>query len=462
MVYHLQEFENFHPQRQTLAVFGNPVSHSLSPALHMEFGRETGIDFDYIALEVTEEEFPRALELAREKLCGFNLTMPFKQLVIPFLSEQSEDVKRTGSANTVSVIDGKFHGFTTDGVGLCDALRFMIPSLQDQRVLILGAGGTARSVADEIARSGASVTVAVRSKEKGEKFVRDLQDATGSTAFSYVMFDAIPDAFDILINTTPVGMKPGDPAPVNLYNFTNLKCVYDCIYSPPMTQLLRDAQARHILWDNGLSMLVLQGAYSETNWYHASFSDETVKDIIARLRAQQALSRLHHVYGKTNIALTGFMGSGKTTIGKRLAQLLHMNFVDLDAKIEAEQRMKITEIFDKRGEEYFRTLETRACEDCLKLENTIISTGGGTVIRYDNDKILKKNSLIVFLNRTFHEIERNLQGSSSRPLLQVNNVREHIRSLYDFRQPQYLERTDITVDFPGDHIDAAQHVLLFI
>ena len=107
-------------------------------------------------------------------------------------------------------------------------------------------------------------------------------------------------------------------------------------------------------------------------------------------------------------------------------------------------------------------METRACEDCLKLENTVISTGGGTVIRYDNDKILKKNSLIVFLNRTFAEIERNLEGSASRPLLQVNNVREHIRSLYDFRQPQYLERTDITVDFPGDDIDAAQHVLLFI
>ncbi len=458
MVYHLEDFEQFTPQRQTLAVFGNPVAHSLSPALHQEFGRESGVDFDYIALEVTEEEFPRALELARQKLCGFNLTMPFKQLILPYLSELSDAVRSSGSANTVSVINGKFYGFTTDGAGLCAALLCMIPTLSGQRVLILGAGGAARSITDELLKANASVTIAARNSEKSAAFAADFKGAV-----SCVPFDAIPDAFDVLINATPIGMRMSDSAPVNLFNLTELRCVYDCIYNPPMTPLLRDAQKRRLLWDNGLSMLVLQGAFSQMHWFHTAFSDDMIEQTITTLRAQQALRRLHEVHGKTNIALTGFMGCGKTTIGKRLAQLLHMNFVDLDAKIEAEQRMKITEIFDKRGEEYFRELETRACEDCRNLKNTVISTGGGTVIRFDNDKILKEDALIVFLNRTFAEIERNLEHSTNRPLLQVNNVREHIRSLYEFRQPQYLERADISVEFSSDDVeDAVQHVLLYL
>ena len=463
MVYDLKSFEKFIPNKKTYAVFGNPISHSLSPALHTQLATESGMDFDYIAIETSNEDFPYALELAKEKLCGFNLTMPFKQLVLPYVEVMHENVLRSGSANTIKVVNGKLHAFTTDGIGLCAALRLSVKSLAGERVLILGAGGTARSVAAQIAIEGAHVTVAVRSAEKGEVFVRELSEKTGLTAFSYVMFNKIPDSFDILINTTPVGMNNENLAPVNLSDFTGLKLVYDCIYSPPMTPLLRDAEKLGIPWDNGLSMLVLQGAYSERHWFDASFDNEIIKKTIHNLRVQHAISRLKSVYNKSNIALTGFMGSGKTTIGKLLAEALNMDFIDLDAKIENEQKLKITEIFDKYGEDHFRALETKACEDCIKLENTVISTGGGTVIHYENDKILKNSSVILFLNRTFEQIEKNLQGSTSRPLLQVNNVREHIRSLYDLRQPQYIDKADISVTFQNNDVsDAAEHILYFI
>ncbi len=454
MVYNLKDFETFTPTKKTLAVMGNPIAHSLSPVLHLELAKKAGLDFDYIALQVSPEEFPRVLELAREKLWGFNLTMPLKQQVIPYLDYADDEVSLTGSANTIVVKDGKLYGYTTDGVGLCDALLMEFDTLNEKEVLILGAGGAARSVASALIRRNAKVTVAVRSKEKGERFTKDI-------ACDFVLMNDISDKFDIFINATPLGMNSDDPAPVDISTLEKLSFVYDCIYNPPMTKLLINAKEQGIGYDNGLSMLVLQGAYAERHWFDATFDKDIIKGIIKKLRAQNAILRLKDVYNKSNIVLTGFMGSGKTTVGKWLAEVLGVEFVDLDSKIETEQNMKITEIFDKYGEEYFRKLETKACEDCLRFENTVISTGGGTVIRFDNDKILKKNSLIIFLNRTLDEIYRNLQGSTNRPLLQVQNVEEHIRSLYEMRQPQYLERADIAVTFPGG-ADPVNEILLFI
>lgn len=454
MVLNLKQFEEFTPKKKTFAVMGFPISHSLSPVLHGEFSKETGIDFDYIAIEILPEEFPETIKLAREKLSGFNLTMPLKQIVIPYLDELDTEVKVTGSANTVMVKDGKLHGYTTDGVGLVDALLLNFSSLDNKNTLILGAGGAARSVASSLIQCNAKVTVAVRSQEKGEKFAADF-------SCDYVLFDEIQDNFDILINVTPVGMKADDPSPVDISKLKKLEFVYDCIYNPPLTKLLKDAKSFGIPYDNGLSMLVLQGAHSEKHWFGIDMPIDISRKIIKSLRANLALKRLKDIYNKENIVLTGFMGSGKTTVGKWLADALSLDFIDLDVKIETEQKMKISEIFDKFGEEYFRSLETKACKDCLNLSNTVIATGGGTVIRNDNDKTLKENSLIIFLNRTIDEIYKNLEGSTNRPLLQVDNVNEHIRSLYESRQPLYMASSDISVTFPQG-FDAVDEILLSI
>lgn len=459
MIYTLDSFSNFIPKRDTYAVFGNPIKHSLSPQLHAHLREFAGKDFDYIAIEVTEEDFPEALEIAKSKLCGFNLTMPFKQLILPFLAHSDKEVMRTGSANTVKVINGEFYGFTTDGTGLCSALKMKTETLSDKNIIILGAGGTARSVAGQLAQNGAKVTVAVRDETKGKTFVSDLKEKTGIDSFSYVSFSDVPDNFDILVNTTPVGMNSKGVSPIDLSRFKNLKLIYDCIYSPPMTELLLQAKELNIPFDNGISMLILQGAFSEKHWFDLSFDDNIIKTVIEKVRTEQAKKRLSEVHNRKNIALTGFMGSGKSTIGKELAKLLNMDFIDLDDAIEAKQKMTIKDIFAKYGEDYFRKLESDACKKLVNLENTVISLGGGTVMFNDNDKTIKENAYLIFLNRTFEEIEENLRGSTNRPLLELNNTFK----LYSSRLPKYLSCSDVSVSFPNGNIeDSAKTLLSYI
>ena len=464
-VYSLEEFKNFTPKRKTFALFGSSAAFSLSPSLHNEIFQKCGLDCEYISIIASTEEFPQALEIAREKVCGFNCTIPYKQTVIPYLSAADKRVSVLGAANTIVIKNGEFHGFNTDGQGFSRAMALNSVSLENKKVLLLGCGGAALSIAYECALHGAnSVTVAARSKEKALSFIETLKTSTELDIFSYTALDSVSGSFDILINATPVGMaETEDSCPVDFDKLHGLSFVYDCIYHPPMPKLLKEAENRGILWDNGLSMLVLQGVQSQVHWLEKDkYSDELIAHVIDFIAVKQARERLRTVYKRSNIALTGFMGCGKTTIGKKLAELLNMDFIDLDQKIEAEQNMSISEIFEKKGEMYFRELETQACHELNTLENTVIATGGGTVIRDRNAEILKENCLIVFLNQSLEQIEKNLSGSYARPLLQVANVSEHIKSLYDFRTPQYLANSDVIVSFPIGVKDNTRHALMHI
>lgn len=464
-VYSMEEFMNFKPKRKTLALFGSSAAFSLSPSLHNEIFFKSGIDAEYIAITASPDELPKALELAREKLVGFNCTIPFKQTIIPYLSKMSDQVSVLGAANTIAVVDGEFHGYNTDGIGFSQALKLNSVSLESKHMLLLGCGGAALAVAYEAAKCGAKkITVAARSAEKADDFINRLRAATARDIFAYSPLDTVCGEFDILVNATPVGMgETQDISPVNLDKLSNLSFVYDCIYHPPMPKLLQDADKLGIPWDNGLSMLVLQGAMAHEHWFGSSdYPNEFISDVINHIGVKQAKERLITLWKRSNIALTGFMGCGKTTVGKKLAELMGMDFIDLDQKIEKDMNMSISDIFEKHGESYFRELEARACMDLVKLENTVIATGGGTVIRDQNAGILKENCVIVYLNRSLPQIERNLSGSYSRPMLQVPNVSEHIKSLHEVRAPQYLKNSDVVVYFPEPERNSAQHVLIHI
>jgi shikimate kinase len=149
-----------------------------------------------------------------------------------------------------------------------------------------------------------------------------------------------------------------------------------------------------------------------------------------------------------NIVLTGFMGTGKTAVGKKLSRLLNMELIDVDTEIEKSQRMTINEIFKKFGEPMFRGIETEMIQKLSEQRNVIISTGGGAVLKQENMDALRKQGVIVCLMATLDTILKRTVRSSNRPLLQVENPFERIKKLLNFRRPFY-EKADIMIDTEG-------------
>ena len=146
-----------------------------------------------------------------------------------------------------------------------------------------------------------------------------------------------------------------------------------------------------------------------------------------------------------NIVLTGFMGTGKSKIGRRLAKKLGMSYLDTDELIEEREKDSISAIFKKKGEEYFRRLETKVVKEVALLDNSVISTGGGVVLREGNIRLLKKNAFIVCLFASPEVILKRTKGDEKRPLLEVNNQKKRIEELLAVRKP-YYEKADFSVD----------------
>jgi shikimate kinase len=148
---------------------------------------------------------------------------------------------------------------------------------------------------------------------------------------------------------------------------------------------------------------------------------------------------------KMNIVLTGFMGTGKSRIGERLATELRMGYLDTDELIEKREKDSIPAIFKKRGEEYFRRLETKVVKEVALLDNFVISTGGGVVLREGNIRLLKKNAFIVCLFASPEVILKRTEGNENRPLLEVNNQKKRIEELLTLRKP-YYDKADLKID----------------
>ncbi len=146
-----------------------------------------------------------------------------------------------------------------------------------------------------------------------------------------------------------------------------------------------------------------------------------------------------------NIVLTGFMGTGKSKIGRRLAKKLRMSYLDTDELIEEREKDSISAIFKKRGEEYFRRLETKIVKEVTLLDNYVISTGGGVVLREENIRALKKDALIICLFASPEVILKRTEGNENRPLLEMNNQKKRIEELLTLRKPFY-EKADFSVD----------------
>ncbi len=396
-------------------LIGEHLPHSFSKEIHGKIA-----PYSYELHELQKEEIDDFMNA--KNFLGINITIPYKETVIPYLHEIDEMAYAIGAVNTVVNKNGKLFGHNTDFYGMKRLIKRLNLDITNKKVLILGAGGTsktARAVATDL---GAKHVITVgRSAKPGvisyEEAYREHMDA------------------HVIINTTPCGMFPNPDGnaeragcPMDISGFVNLIGVIDAIYNPIRTNLVMDAKARNIPAEGGLYMLVAQ-AIKAAEYFMDTDLDPMLYDSIFSEILQS----------KENIVLTGMPGSGKSTVGKALAQAMNREFIDSDVEIVKRAGCEITEIFKKVGEHGFRDLESAVIADIANnAQGAVIATGGGAILRQENVRALQRSGRIYFLNR---DIEKILP-TEDRPL---SRDREALEARFHERYPKYLATCDCEI-----------------
>ena len=403
-------------------LLGEKLGHSFSKEIHEKLGLYT-----YELIELT----PTGLDaFLREKVfSGVNVTIPYKQAVIPYLDSISERAGKIGAVNTIVNRGGKLFGDNTDFGGLEALIRKTGLVLAGKTVLIAGTGGTSKTARAVAEAMGAAKVL--RMSRGGKEDAVSYADAYEKYASAQILF-----------NTTPSGMYPKpDGMAVDLDRLPELEGVIDVVYNPLTTRLVREARERGIRAENGLYMLVAQAVLAADSITGAEFGRDITDRIFAEL-----------VFEKRNIVLTGMPSSGKSTIGKILSEKLGRELVDTDARIVEKAGMPITEIFRTKGENAFRDLETETIEEVSASGGKVLSTGGGAVLRKRNVDLLKRNGTVVFLDRPLEA----LLPSDDRPL--ADNA-EKLRGLYAERLPVYTASADVILQVSGTPEQTTEELL---
>lgn len=271
------------------ALLGSPVSHSISPQMHNESFRLLGLDYVYLAFDVTPKHLREAVAgLKAAGICGFNLTMPLKVHILPYLDELTPAARLAGAVNTVISKDGKLIGHTTDGAGYMQSVSDAGYDITGQKMTLLGAGGAATAICVQAALDGvSSIDMFKRKNASWEKTLAFCQRVASETGCDIRLFDieninlladSISDSA-ILTNATSVGMEPNSsvspiPDPAMLHSGL---IVSDIIYNPRETLLMRQAKEQGCPSFNGLYMLLYQGAAAFQCWTGQKMPTDVIK-----------------------------------------------------------------------------------------------------------------------------------------------------------------------------------------
>lgn len=259
---------------------GYPLGHSLSPVIHKELFKINNIDASYELNEVNPDSFVQGVEELK-KLNGFNVTIPHKINIIPFLDKLSERAELFGAVNTVDNKNGIFTGYNTDCFGFLRALEMADIELKG-KVLLCGSGGVSRMFAFESVLADADLTIAVRDAdiEAGNQIKKEIADKLDKTV-KVITLDEVDGEYDVLINGTPVGMSPNVNACVLPENkVKKCKAVFDAVYNPMETMLLKYAKNAGARYSNGLPMLVWQAAVAQEIWFDVKFTMDQIKGVL--------------------------------------------------------------------------------------------------------------------------------------------------------------------------------------
>ena len=414
---------------------GKTLIHSYSKEIHEALGR-----YQYQLFSLAEDEMPDFIN-ARD-FRGLNVTIPYKKDVIPLCDEVTDLARGIGAVNTlfwknasgtgasesINQEDKILVGHNTYYEGFLYAASRAGIDFEGKGVLILGTGGTSlmarRAAADQ---NAAKIYIAARHPETDPPSGSEIQDTGILSTVSYDQLPEIAASIDVIVNTTPVGTFPNNMQQViRLKDFPGCQAVIDVIYNPFKTALLLEAEKLGLKYTNGLPMLVAQATAAAGYFLGTpgAFQKENQR-IIKSMKQQMG-----------NIVLIGMPGTGKSIIGKLLAELTGKTLQDTDARIEEEAKMTIPEIFEKEGESGFRDRESAICKKLGKERNLIIATGGGAILRPENVDALRQNGTLVHITRSIDKLP-----TRGRPL--SKNI-ETLKKMEAQRMPLYKEAADIT------------------
>lgn len=402
-------------------LIGKPLGHSFSREIHALIA-----DYDYRLLEIDEDELPRFFQ--ERDFSGINVTIPYKQAVIPFLDEISDEAKKIGAVNTIVKKEGKLFGFNTDFFGMRALIKSAGLDLENKTVLILGTGGTSKTAVEVSKSLGATEIVKVSRKKSSDTVTYDEAHEKYSGA-------------DVIINTTPVGMFPNaDKTPVDVKKFKNLQGVIDAVYNPLRTNFVLDAESIGAKGRGGLYMLVAQAVYASALFLDKTADENVIDKTYARILKE-----------KRNIVLCGMPSSGKTTVGKEIAKVFGKKFIDTDDVVVEKKKESISDIFEKYGEGEFRKEERLAIEELSKENGLVIATGGGAVLDEKNVRALRRNGVILFLDRSLE----NLVATADRPL---SSDTEKLKNLFKKRYDVYKSCADAVIPADGEIADVVEKI----
>lgn len=263
-------------------VIGHPLGHSMSPFIHQRLFSSQHRSAAYLAKDIPPASLNAELPVLLRNSGGFNVTIPYKQAVIPFLNGLKGRAALYRSVNTVVAAADGCYGYNTDADGFLRALKGGGIPLQG-RVALLGCGGVGRTFACEAALAGCSIVNVVREsgRTKAEELRRFVQKLVPAVSYEITSLDSLNGDFDLLVNATPVGMYPNrNQCPVSASALAHIAAVFDAIYNPGDTLLLQTAEANGARTVGGMPMLVWQAVKAHEIWYGAEFSSAAVAQLI--------------------------------------------------------------------------------------------------------------------------------------------------------------------------------------
>lgn len=255
--------------KKLYAVLGNPISQSMSPQMHNDLFAYYNIDAHYHPLLVKDESLADAVKgLKAIGASGFNVTVPHKSSIIPLLDEIDPLAREIGAVNTVVNQDGKLIGYNTDGPGFLKGLNGLLPEIKGKNILIIGAGGAARAIYFTLAKAGAkNIDIYNRTAARAQELINSCSFPVISNAVSMERAEGSLDQYDLIIQTTLIGMFPNTgEKPLDLEGAKSGCVVCDIIYNPLETMFLHNAKKKGLPIQNGIDMFVFQGAIAFEKW----------------------------------------------------------------------------------------------------------------------------------------------------------------------------------------------------